>query len=706
MLGCDPEVQCDMPKSADWRERFAGLMVRAALLVAGFGCSIDTRVPSPVEERGPAEVCSGEECLVAPLEPVGGSPDGEVGSPDGGVGTSSPGSRLEVTPGAVSFGSAVIGQSVPASVLVTNRSDDALSRVSARLAQEDGDFAHSSGNCVGVVPPGGACTLELSFTPSAEGERSERLIVSGEGRPPVTVELSGQGLLPGALTSSMSGFDFRVQEIGTASEPLLWDITNSGTLATGSLSVSSDNAAEFVHSGNCAAPLAPGQSCTMSVHFSPIEPSSRSATLRVSDGESSIQIGLYGSGHYRVNVTVVGGGTGTITASYPGLECTSGTCSALFPAAYVQLHAKPQNGADSYFAGWAPAGTIGGCSSLLRTCSLSLSGPATVGARFERTPNNFIFISSLLFPPDLGGVASYDAECNRVATEIGINDVAGRAYLAAMGDESASLSDRLPANARGWVRLDGLPFADTRSALFAPEGPIYYTVGLNDAGQGYNSPLAWSGAPGLSCSGWTSRARGTSGAQASAAAGPGWLEASSVSCQFENAPLICLGQGKSAPLAPLPAFEGKRLWVSNTTYAPGSTSPDEKCVTESPPGATRALALVARTDRPIAALIDAAATYVRPDGQLIGTGSLILAHFMSAGPWVTANGRMLGREPVWTGATTDLSAPGSLAATCSNWSDPGGTGTSGIVSSGNERAWIAESGQPCSSPKHLYCAEP
>jgi hypothetical protein len=115
---------------------------------------------------------------------------------------------------------------------------------------------------------------------------------------------------------------------------------------------------------------------------------------------------------------------------------------------------------------------------------------------------------------------------------------------------------------------------------------------------------------------------------------------------------------------------------------------------------------VARTDRALSELIDPEATDVRPDAQLIGTGSLILGHFMSAGPWVTADGRMLGREPLWTGASTDLLAPGSLAATCSNWSDPSGTGTSGIVSSGNEAAWSAESGQPCDAPKRLYCVEP
>jgi hypothetical protein len=31
------------------------------------------------------------------------------------------------------------------------------------------------------------------------------------------------------------------------------------------------------------------------------------------------------------------------------------------------------------------------------------------------------------------------------------------------------------------------------------------------------------------------------------------------------------------------------------------------------------------------------------------------------------------------------------------------TGTSGIVSSDNEAAWSAESGQPCDAPKRLYC---
>jgi hypothetical protein len=83
--------------------------------------------------------------------------------------------------------------------------------------------------------------------------------------------------------------------------------------------------------------------------------------------------------------------------------------------------------------------------------------------------------------------------------------------------------------------------------------------------------------------------------------------------------------GLRATLGALPSFPGKRIWVTNSAFVPGSMSPDQKCQSERPLGVTAGVALLAYTDRPASAVLDLAASYVQPDGQLVGTGAELLA---------------------------------------------------------------------------------
>ncbi|GAC1413800.1 MAG: hypothetical protein NVSMB57_09300 [Actinomycetota bacterium] len=79
---------------------------------------------------------------------------------------------------------------------------------------------------------------------------------------------------------------------------------------------------------------------------------------------------------YRLTVSMIGTGQGTVTSTPAGINCP-GVCWADFPAAsMVTLSAAPS--ADSTFGGWSAA-----CFGALPDCDLTMSGPLTARARFD-----------------------------------------------------------------------------------------------------------------------------------------------------------------------------------------------------------------------------------------------------------------------------------------------------------------------------------
>lgn len=75
-------------------------------------------------------------------------------------------------------------------------------------------------------------------------------------------------------------------------------------------------------------------------------------------------------------------------------------------------------------------------------------------------------MSSATYLTSLGGATAYDSACNTLASAAGINNSAGTAYIAWISDFFSTARMRLGVAARGWVRTDGKPFADSQSTLF------------------------------------------------------------------------------------------------------------------------------------------------------------------------------------------------------------------------------------------------
>lgn len=163
---------------------------------------------------------------------------------------------------------------------------------------------------------------------------------------------------------------------------------------------------------------------------------------------------------------------------------------------------------------------------------------------------------------------------------------------------------------------------------------------------------------------------------------------------------------QSATLTP-PVVPGKKIWISNSAFVPnGTTTPDQTCAADQ----AGALALVARTTAPAANGLTAGATYVRIDGQAVGTGAELLpATGLPTGIWQHHNGSYLAATELatWTGHNGDLTALGTPAGTCTDWTNPAGaSGGAGYAPLADARWWSFTT-QACNLAAHyLICVEP
>ncbi len=624
-----------------------------------------------------------------------------------------------VAPNSVAFGTVPVGSSSTMTYLVSNTGQQTTSAITVTLAGTDfalqtgmaGDCASGTTTLAGSA----TCNVRVRFSPTSNVARTGTLGVSATtGGAPAQLALTGTGQNGAALSGSPMAITFGNVEVNVASTAQNWTITNVGDVATtGTLTLSNTNPTEFSTTTTCGATLAPMTSCIVTVTLRASAGGTRSTTLTmtaVGGNGGSATIGASGVGLFRLTVATTG--TGTVTSSVGGISCP-GTCSALFAlGATVQLRARTTNGSNAFFSAWSGAG----CTGPNRDCNVTVSASTTANATFSTMTNNLIFVTSGTYASNLaagGAITAYDTECNRTATAAGINDAAGTMYIAWISSSTSAAPARMP-NARGWVRMDGLPFADTQSELLTTN-QVFYPVRFDETGA---APVGAQYTTGTESDGTLSSQNCTNFTSLSgsmlmgiASAGPfSWTSGAGTSCSTQR--LLCMGKSKSAAVNPT-AVAGKRIWMTNSAYTIGGpTTPDGLCNSQRPAGVASGNALVAYTTRPASNVITASATYVRPDGQVVGTGTQIIAGGdLLSGIWQSADlvYRQIGFSRIWTGQTT-LTASGTVASTCNNWADTTQTGARQGASPYADSDWWNFTTVACSATGGqvggLYCVEP
>jgi hypothetical protein len=335
---------------------------------------------------------------------------------------------------------------------------------------------------------------------------------------------------------------------------------------------------------------------------------------------------------------------------------------------------------------------------------------------------NVVFVTSEKIELRFESLDVADEKCNAAARAAGLPGE----YRAWLSTVDVDARDRL-GSARGWVRPDGVPFADTLEDIV--NGRILNPPALDELGveippeDDYavataTNPFGYH-APGFDCDDWTSGESTTMllGGRARATTDH-WTFYSYGDCSAPGR-IYCFGVDQSFPVAPAPVA-GKRAFISDKMlqWSPGGASADAHCAAEAADAGLSGsfLALLPMMGAAAASRFASppGTVWLRMDGVPINApGSDLFAEGPLLTPLnVTAKGRYLGYlisvdgvDRVFAGGHT----PRSSYLGCNGWSGtpPNRATTFGRYTAMNH--WWFETFQElanCGEPARVYCFEP
>jgi hypothetical protein len=282
---------------------------------------------------------------------------------------------------------------------------------------------------------------------------------------------------------------------------------------------------------------------------------------------TSFSVTALGVSQLDVKVLSVARATGSVASSQAGIACGA-TCTASFPEdQFIVLTASVPP--SSVFLGWS-----GDCSGL--TCTLEMSVPRTATALFGPA-SNLIFVTSAAYSlSDLGGLDGGDLACAAAAADAGLPGT----YVAWLSTTATAAASRL-GSARGWIRTDGLPFADTLGDL--TNGTTRYSPSLDEHGAGARTFVRTGtladGTLGDNCADF-SDPNGACVQGASLGGGAAWTQAGTSMCSGPSA-VYCLGIDRAHPVT-VTKSASRTAFVSRDGFAPGGglASADAHCAAD------------------------------------------------------------------------------------------------------------------------------
>ena len=294
--------------------------------------------------------------------------------------------------GPVTFPGTIVGQaSAGSSITISNTGAGPASFSGTSLSgTNSGDFTIAGNTCGATLAVGANCSVTVTFSPSASGNRSAALTVSSnDPTSPLNVALSGVGITSTETISVTGTQSFPSTIVGQNSSPVPIYLTNSGnstvTFAPTPFTLTGTNAADFSNAGTtCGATLAPSAMCSVSLTFSPSGSGSRNATLNVADNAagSPQQVALSGSGVAVAKTLSLSAGNVTFPTAI-NVGSTSGSMAVTVTSTgntTVTFGASSFTGAEP--GDFAVTSTCTGTLAPNSSCSLNFTfTPSAVGAR-------------------------------------------------------------------------------------------------------------------------------------------------------------------------------------------------------------------------------------------------------------------------------------------------------------------------------------
>jgi hypothetical protein len=287
---------------------------------------------------------------------------------------------VSITPSTVSFNNVFLGQSAQQVFTIQNNgtANATVSNIVAAMADATpaADYAEQD-TCQNALAPSATCTITVTFAPQATGSRNGALSMAiNGGIVTLSATLSATGVFPIAASSSSIAFG-QVPE-GTVSSTQILTLTNQSTVPE---SVTTSIGAPFqIASGNCAANLAAGAQCTLSIAFAPQAsgPQTSSLAVAVAGVSQQLPIALSGTGTAPIaslSTTNVSFGNQAVGVSSNARSITL-LNSGNAPLNGISLSVSGANASD-----FAVSGNCGSTLAAGASCSITISfKPSVVAA--------------------------------------------------------------------------------------------------------------------------------------------------------------------------------------------------------------------------------------------------------------------------------------------------------------------------------------
>jgi hypothetical protein len=426
-------------------------------------------------------------------------------------------------------------------------------------------------------------------------------------------------------------------------------------------------------------------------------------------------------GMQRLTVATTGAGTGRVTSAPAGIDCGTSCLADFAEGTMITLTPDPQKG--SGFTGWS-----GDCTGTSWTCTVTLSASRNVSANFGKL--NYVFVTSTTYPNgNLGGIDGADELCRKRALAGGLPGAATPGvYRAWLSTSAVNAVSRL-GTARGFIRVDGQPFADTRQQLL--DGIIYHAPSVDESGNNLlGARVATStnevgqGVSVYTCKDWTDGSASQYFLVGDNAGSTGcWTSYGGTPTCDVPFRLYCFGTENETPLI-FPRASGRVAFVSKGVFdtTKGISGADALCTAEAAtaklPGTYKAFINPPPPATTISRFSTSGAPWVRVDGvPIVALATDLRATFaeLLAPLNQRADGTYVGNwnSLVWTGNNSNNAASLSTIM-CNDWSsagvdDNGATGNACLARITNSRGYMASffSGeqQSCSWAANVYCLQ-
>jgi hypothetical protein len=210
-------------------------------------------------------------------------------------GTGTAAASIVLTPTSLNFAANTVNQSDPSQIVtVANVGGTTATLQTPNITGNSADFAITANTCTATLPPSTACSIAITFTPTATGARSATLSIT-DSAGTQTAALSGVGNAPATDTISTNALTFAQQQLNTTSPAQQVTFTNAGGVALTLISASVSSG-DFAIVNACGNSLAANSTCAISVTFTPTATGTRTATLTLTDQFRTQTIALSGTG--------------------------------------------------------------------------------------------------------------------------------------------------------------------------------------------------------------------------------------------------------------------------------------------------------------------------------------------------------------------------------------------------------------------------